>query len=106
MHLPTVTRSGRIRVRCRWKVSLGGVAAFGRPGALSVSFRYSGRITQSAMIANPSIPAYQYNPYSKTLSSETYDIEHMKAMRLSVYWAPCVALPDVCNRLSFDCVCV
>jgi diphthamide biosynthesis enzyme Dph1/Dph2-like protein len=41
-------------------------------------------VVQSAMIANPRIPAFQYNPYSKTLSSESYDIERMKAMRLYV----------------------
>lgn len=36
---------------------------------------------ESIMIANPSIPAFQYDPYSKTLSREYYDHDQMKATR-------------------------
>lgn len=36
---------------------------------------------ESIMIANPSIQAFQYDPYSKVLSQEHYDHEQMKATR-------------------------
>ena len=36
---------------------------------------------ESAMIQNPSIPAYRYDPYSRTLSRETYDHEEMQTLR-------------------------
>ena len=36
---------------------------------------------ESAMIHNPSIPAYRYDPYSRTLSRETYDHEEMQTLR-------------------------
>lgn len=36
---------------------------------------------ESAMIHNPSIPAYRYDPYSRTLSRETYEHEEMHTLR-------------------------
>ena len=36
---------------------------------------------EAAMIANPSIDAFRYDPYSKVLTKETYETERMKAMR-------------------------
>lgn len=36
---------------------------------------------ESAMIHNPGVPSYRYNPYSKKLTIEGYDIERMKAIR-------------------------
>ena len=36
---------------------------------------------ESAMIANPHIPAYRYDPYSKILSREYYEHDDMKATR-------------------------
>ncbi|OAL72358.1 diphthamide biosynthesis protein 1 [Trichophyton violaceum] len=36
---------------------------------------------ESAMIHNPSIPAYRYDPYSRTLSREWYDHEEMQDLR-------------------------
>lgn len=36
---------------------------------------------ESAMIHNPSIPAYRYDPYSRELSRETYDHEEMQTLR-------------------------
>jgi 2-(3-amino-3-carboxypropyl)histidine synthase len=36
---------------------------------------------ESAMIHNPSTPAYQYNPYSKTMTIETYDTDRMRSVR-------------------------
>ncbi|XP_016414118.1 diphthamide biosynthesis protein 1-like [Sinocyclocheilus rhinocerous] len=37
---------------------------------------------ESIMIANPDIPAYRYDPYSKVFSQEYYDHETMRATRL------------------------
>ncbi|XP_037665889.1 2-(3-amino-3-carboxypropyl)histidine synthase subunit 1 isoform X2 [Choloepus didactylus] len=36
---------------------------------------------ESVMIANPTVPAYRYDPYSKVLSREHYDHELMQAAR-------------------------
>ncbi|TEA28464.1 hypothetical protein DBR06_SOUSAS2010088 [Sousa chinensis] len=36
---------------------------------------------ESVMIANPSVPAYRYDPYSKVLSREQYDCQRMQANR-------------------------
>lgn len=36
---------------------------------------------ESAMIHNPSIPAYRYDPYSRTLSRESYDHTEMHTLR-------------------------
>lgn len=36
---------------------------------------------EAAMIANPEFTAYQYNPYSKELTIESYDIDLMKKIR-------------------------
>lgn len=36
---------------------------------------------ESIMIANPGIPAYRYDPYSKVFSREYYDHEQMQAIR-------------------------
>lgn len=36
---------------------------------------------ESAMIANPQLPAYRYDPYSKSFSVEQYGHEEMRAMR-------------------------
>ncbi|XP_037534175.1 2-(3-amino-3-carboxypropyl)histidine synthase subunit 1 [Nematolebias whitei] len=37
---------------------------------------------ESIMIANPDIPAYRYDPYSKVFSREYFDHEAMRALRL------------------------
>ncbi|KAB0398727.1 hypothetical protein E2I00_015851 [Balaenoptera physalus] len=36
---------------------------------------------ESVMIANPNVPAYRYDPYSKVLSREHYDYQRMQANR-------------------------
>lgn len=36
---------------------------------------------ESAMIANPSLPAYRYDPYSRTLTRETYSHNEMLSLR-------------------------
>ncbi len=38
---------------------------------------------ESAMIANPAVKAYRYNPYDKLLSREMYETEKMKSIRSS-----------------------
>jgi 2-(3-amino-3-carboxypropyl)histidine synthase len=36
---------------------------------------------EAAMIQNPHIPAFRYDPYSKVLSSEGYDTVRLKTLR-------------------------
>ncbi len=36
---------------------------------------------ESAMIHNPTIPAYRYDPYSRKLKKETYDFDEMHGLR-------------------------
>lgn len=36
---------------------------------------------ESAMIANPTLPAYRYNPYDRVLTEEAYDTPHMRQVR-------------------------
>lgn len=36
---------------------------------------------EAAMIQNPTVPAYRYDPYGKVLSSEGYDTVRLKALR-------------------------
>ncbi|XP_010386806.1 2-(3-amino-3-carboxypropyl)histidine synthase subunit 1 isoform X2 [Rhinopithecus roxellana] len=36
---------------------------------------------ESVMVANPNVPAYRYDPYSKVLSREHYDHQRMRAAR-------------------------
>jgi 2-(3-amino-3-carboxypropyl)histidine synthase len=36
---------------------------------------------ESAMIANPDLPAYRYNPFDKAITKEGYDVEQMKTNR-------------------------
>lgn len=53
-------------------------------GAEVLIFVADGRFhLEAAMIRNPSIVAYRYDPYSKYLTSEGYDIEKMKATRMN-----------------------
>lgn len=41
---------------------------------------------EAAMIQNPDIPAFRYDPYSKVLTSEGYDTVKMKEMRWYFYF--------------------
>ncbi|KAG8973925.1 Diphthamide biosynthesis protein 1, partial [Tulasnella sp. 427] len=38
---------------------------------------------ESIMIANPTVPAFRYDPYSKKLTRERYDHEEMRSIRMS-----------------------
>nr|XP_020470521.1 2-(3-amino-3-carboxypropyl)histidine synthase subunit 1 [Monopterus albus] len=44
---------------------------------------------ESIMIANPEIPAYSYDPYTKLFSREYYDHEGMRALRLQAIEKAC-----------------
>ena len=48
---------------------------------------------ESAMIANPSLKAYRYDPYSKVFSHEEYDHSLMKANRLGEVRKAAASLP-------------
>lgn len=37
---------------------------------------------EAAMIANPTLPAYRYDPYGKTLTMEKYETQKMKTIRM------------------------
>ena len=48
----------------------------------SLVFVADGRFhLEAAMIQNPTLAAYRYDPYSRVLTAEGYDTETMKAMR-------------------------
>ena len=54
------------------------------PECDSLIFVADGRFhLEAAMIRNPNITAYRYDPYTKILSREGYDIEKMKMTRLN-----------------------
>ena len=54
------------------------------PACDALIFVADGRFhLEAAMIRNPSVAAYRYDPYSKVLSAEAYDIELMKTTRLA-----------------------
>jgi hypothetical protein len=53
------------------------------------------------MIANPSLPAYRYNPYDKTLTHEVYEYDKMTAIRR---WRPATLRVYICmNRCLHRC---
>jgi 2-(3-amino-3-carboxypropyl)histidine synthase len=59
------------------------------------------------MIANPDIPAFRYDPYSKKLTRERYDHKEMRAFRdqavqaarKSIQACPCGLPPKESNQL-------
>ena len=54
------------------------------PDCDSLIFVADGRFhLEAAMIRNPTIAAYRYDPYTKVLSREGYDVDKMKSVRLS-----------------------
>lgn len=51
-------------------------------GAEAILFVADGRFhLEALMIANPSVPAYRYDPYARLLTRETYDHDNMRAAR-------------------------
>lgn len=64
------------------KKSLADAAASDDGTVTAFVFIADGRFhLESAMIANPNIPAYRYNPYDKVLSHEKYDTDLMTQTR-------------------------
>ncbi|KAL6780979.1 hypothetical protein ACKKBG_A09270 [Auxenochlorella protothecoides x Auxenochlorella symbiontica] len=52
------------------------------PGTDALVFLADGRFhLEAAMIANPGVPAYRYDPYARSLTREGYDHEGMQAAR-------------------------
>jgi 2-(3-amino-3-carboxypropyl)histidine synthase len=57
----------------------------GQPRQGTLVFIADGRFhLEAAMIHNPQLTAYRYDPYGKTLTRERYDIEKMKSTRSSM----------------------
>jgi len=50
------------------------------------------------MIANPSIPAFRYDPYSKKLTREQYGHNEMKAMRNAAVQTARKSIDNLANR--------
>lgn len=76
MHGPSTTRCRRFNVNRQ--------VLYSSPTLIDVLDRYlgDGRFhLESIMIANPSVPAFRYDPYSKKLTRERYDHEDMKTIR-------------------------
>ena len=54
------------------------------PSTSALVFVADGRFhLESVMIQNPNVPAFRYDPYSKIMTKESYDMELMKSVRLS-----------------------
>ena len=52
------------------------------PSCDALIFIADGRFhLEAAMIRNPTVAAYRYDPYGKVLTSEAYDVETMKKIR-------------------------
>jgi 2-(3-amino-3-carboxypropyl)histidine synthase len=52
------------------------------------------------MIANPSVPAFRYDPYSKKLTRERYDHKEMRAARSDAVTAARKSIDDITHRGS------
>lgn len=50
---------------------------------------------EAIMIANPSLPAFRYDPYSKKLTREWYDHEEMRSVRGSAIKSAKATLPSI-----------
>ena len=52
------------------------------------------------MIANPSVPAFRYDPYSKKLTRERYNHKEMRATRSDAVTAARKSVDDITHRAS------
>lgn len=52
------------------------------------------------MIANPSVPAFRYDPYSKKLTRERYDHQEMRATRRDAVTAARKSIDEITHRAS------
>lgn len=54
------------------------------------------------MIANPEVPAFRYDPYSKKLTRERYDYREMTTIRDEAVQMARASLKDLHSNLSND----
>jgi 2-(3-amino-3-carboxypropyl)histidine synthase len=52
------------------------------------------------MIANPSVPAFRYDPYSKILTRERYNHKEMRAARKDAVTAARKSVDNIAHRAS------
>lgn len=52
------------------------------------------------MIANPSVPAFRYDPYSKTFTRERYDHREMRAARSDAVMAARKSIGNIAHKSS------
>lgn len=52
---------------------------------------------EAIMIANPAVPAFRYDPYSKKLTRERYDHAEMRAVRAQAVRTATQSLPQEAN---------
>ena len=52
------------------------------------------------MIANPSVPAFRYDPYSKKLTRERYNHQEMRAARSDAVMAARKSIDDISHKAS------
>jgi 2-(3-amino-3-carboxypropyl)histidine synthase len=52
------------------------------------------------MIANPSVPAFRYDPYSKKLTRERYNHKEMRTARSDAVTAARKSVDDITHRAS------
>jgi 2-(3-amino-3-carboxypropyl)histidine synthase len=55
---------------------------------------------EAIMIANPSVPAFRYDPYSKKLTRERYNHKEMRAARGDAVTAARKSVDDITHRAS------
>ncbi len=55
---------------------------------------------EAIMIANPSVPAFRYDPYSKKLTRERYNHREMRAARSDAVMAARKSIGDIAHKAS------
>src|ERR1700761_6529911 len=55
---------------------------------------------EAIMIANPSVPAFRYDPYSKKLTRERYDHQEMRATRGNAVTTARKSIDEIAHRSS------
>jgi len=55
---------------------------------------------EAIMIANPSVPAFRYDPYSKKLTRERYNYQEMRAARSDAVMTARKSIDDIAQRAS------
>ena len=55
---------------------------------------------EAIMIANPSVPAFRYDPYSKKLTRERYDHQEMRATRCDAVTTARKSIDEISRKTS------